>query len=35
LNPWTPTGQGPEPCAVGLAWLPSQVGTSLRVKHAC
>ena len=24
LNPWTSAGQGPEPCAVGQAWLPLQ-----------
>ncbi len=32
MNPRTPTGQGPEPCAFDLAWQPplrAELGTSL------
>ena len=26
LNPRTPTGQGPEPCAFDLSWQPPRAG---------
>src|SRR2546430_13003954 len=31
LNPRTPTGQGPEPCAFDLAWQPPLGGRSAKV----